>query len=402
MKNVLISAYACEPGRGSEGEIGWSVALELAKTNQVWVITRANNRLVHQIAFEDGSKPASLHFIYFDLPAWMRWYKKGRRLFLVYYYLWQLGSFFAARQLVRSVSIDVVHHLTGGMDWMPSGLAFLRRPFVWGPVGSEEVHPAVLRTLPPRVRAREIVRNVLRGAGRHLDPFVRYTGRRAAIILSHTPEHMPKRYRDKVQPYVQTGIAVSPRFARPKTRWERGEQFTVIYAGELVHWKGAAYALEAFSRFARGKPEMRLIIVGDGPLRRQLEDAAGRAGVEDQVRFCGKLAMDALIDILGTGDVFLYPSYHHGLATIVLQAMVTGLPIVCLEGDAIGRAVGADCGITVPAHGNFVDGLASALERLADDDQARIDLAREAQRRAITEYSYLSLGKRYAAIYAQL
>ena len=42
--NVLLSAYACEPGQGSEPEVGWQWALNLAKFHEVTVITRANNR----------------------------------------------------------------------------------------------------------------------------------------------------------------------------------------------------------------------------------------------------------------------------------------------------------------------------------------------------------------------
>jgi hypothetical protein len=42
--NVLLSAYACEPGRGSEPAVGWNTAVELASHHEVWVLTRANNR----------------------------------------------------------------------------------------------------------------------------------------------------------------------------------------------------------------------------------------------------------------------------------------------------------------------------------------------------------------------
>lgn len=81
MRRILVSAYACEPGRGGEGEIGWSVVHELARTNQVWVITRANNKVVHETAFAQNGKPDTLNFIYYDTPKWARWYKKREALF---------------------------------------------------------------------------------------------------------------------------------------------------------------------------------------------------------------------------------------------------------------------------------------------------------------------------------
>jgi hypothetical protein len=129
---ILISAYACEPDRGSEAEIGWGIALELAKEHQLWVLTRANNRLPHDEYFNKlpGGKPDNLNFIYYDLPSWARFYKKGGKRFLLYYYHWQISSYFACKKIFSENQIDVVHHLTGGMDFFPSGFSFFKAPFV--------------------------------------------------------------------------------------------------------------------------------------------------------------------------------------------------------------------------------------------------------------------------------
>lgn len=404
MHRVLISAYACEPGRGSEGEIGWSLVHELAKFNQVWVITRANNRAVHEATFAYAGKPEQLHFIYYDTPKWARWYKKGKRFFLVYYYCWQIGSFLEARKFIQREPIDFVHHLTGGMDWMPSGLAMLNLPFIWGPVGSEETHPEILRTLPFRVQLKELFRKLIRCCCREMDPLVRLTGKKAQMILSHTPENLPKRYQSKIRPYVQTGVLPTPRFACMKTSFKRGELFTVLYAGELVHWKGAAYALDAFLHFAQGKAEVRMVVMGEGPLRPQLQTKVVKAGMEAQVIFLGKVTMDVLIERMSSGDVFLYPCYHHGLATVVLQAMLTGLPVVCLEGDAIGRVVGSEGGITVPLlkGADFVRGLSDALSRLYSDETLRMNLAKQAQKMVLDRFSYPVIGAGYEKIYQSI
>jgi glycosyltransferase involved in cell wall biosynthesis len=404
VRRILVSAYACEPGRGSEGEIGWSIVHELAKTNQVWVITRANNNHVHETAFAQSGKPDTLNFIYYDTPKWARWYKKGKRFFLIYYYLWQIGSVFAGRRLVKKEQIDLVHHLTGGMDWMPSGLALLGLPFVWGPVGSEEIPRAILRTLPFKKQLKEIFRKTVQFYGRYIDPFVFLTGRRAHIILSHTPESLPGRYRHKIVPYLQTGIHPTGRFVRMRESFERGKALTVIYAGELIHWKGSAYAVDAFLAFARDKRDVRLLMIGDGPLRAELQQKAAQSGLAGQIEFRGKVPMAELIDTLRRGDVFLYPSYHHGLATVVLQAMLTGLPVICLQGDAIGRAVASEYGAAVPLNndGTFIQGLCDALLRLYGDEELRATLGKRAQEVAIRSYSYHGIGAGYEEIYRKL
>lgn len=376
----------------------------MAKRHDVWVITRANNKAVHEVAFAADGKPDTLNFIYYDTPKWARWYKKGKRFFLIYYYLWQIGVFWEARRFLKKQHVDIAHHLTGGMDWMPSGLALLDLPFLWGPVGSETIHPEIRRTLPFAVQLKEMFRKGIIFYGRQIDPFVRLTGRRAQVILSHTPENLPSRYASKVIPYVQTGIHPTARFARMKKTFSRENTFTVVYAGELVHWKGSAYALDAFLAFANECQDARLIVIGDGPLRQQLEQKVTQSGLAKQVEFRGKVPMDALIDEMTHGDVFLYPCYHHGLATVVLQAMLTGLPVICLEGDAIGRTIGAECGVTVSLQSgtDFVQGLAGALSQLYKDEAFRVVLAKCAREKTLGTYSYQAVGVGYDDIYRKI
>ncbi|MEH6587343.1 MAG: glycosyltransferase family 4 protein [Halioglobus sp.] len=399
--NILISAYACETGRGSEGEIGWRMVNALAEHHEVRVITRANLRAVHAASFSETQKPDRLTFEYFDLPWIFRFYKKGNRFFLIYYYLWQIGVAFRARRMLRDEPADVLHHLIGGMDWMPSGLALCSGPLVWGPVGSENTHPVILRHLAAKSRLKEAVRISMRWCLRTLEPFTRFTGARASIVLSHTPETMPRRYADRLRPFTQTGIADLPSLARPKTDLVRGDCLHLVYAGELKDWKGARMALEAALAFFETGAEADLVVVGDGPLRAEMEAAIQAHPNGRQVRFLGKVPMERLIDELYKGDVFLYPTFHHGLATIVLQAMLTGLPIICIEGDATGRAVGQEAGITVPLSETETPsaGLARALANLADDEDRRQALGRASRRMALEQYSYDVLSRRVEQSY---
>src|SRR4051812_45653270 len=106
---VLLSAYGCDPGGGSEGGVGWNMAREMANCHEVWVLTRANNR--PEIEAELSSHPIpGLHFAYYDLPRWARWWKRGQRGVRLYYYLWQLGIYCVAKRLHREVGFDLAHH----------------------------------------------------------------------------------------------------------------------------------------------------------------------------------------------------------------------------------------------------------------------------------------------------
>jgi glycosyltransferase involved in cell wall biosynthesis len=400
---ILVSAYACEPGRGSEGEIGWRMVLHLARRHEVWVITRANLEPVHEQAFKEIDRPEKLHFVYFDLPWVLRWYKRGRRFFLLYYYLWQLGVAVQAWKL-RSKKFDVLHHLIGGMDWMPSGLAVCPGNFVWGPVGSEDTHPVMRARLPVRSKILDGFRVAARGLMRTLDPFVRLTGARAKIVLSHTPGTMPRRYAPRLRLFTQTGIENGPALASAKADLARGATLRLLFAGELREWKGANLALQAALRFFEDAPQATLRIVGDGPLRKEMELRVRSHAQGHRVTLVGHVPMAELVRELREADVFVYPSFHHGMATVVLQAMLTGLPVVCIEGDAIARTVGDRAGISVPLSRDRdpVQDVAAALGELANDEPRRRRLATSAREIAIREFDYERLSKQLEDVYEEV
>ena len=400
---ILISAYTCETGRGSEGEIGWRLVHALAAKHEVTVITRANLRDVHKKSFEEHPKPKNLRFEYFDLPHIFRLYKNGKRGFLIYYYLWQIGVGFRGRQLISKEPVDVLHHLIGGMDWMPAGLSLCRGPLIWGPVGSENTHPLILCHQPLKTRLKDKGRSAMRWFMRTLDPFTRFTAGRAKIIFSHTPDNLPKRFSPIVRPLGQTGVFDHPHLAIPKADLTRGVRLRLIYAGELKDFKGARMSLDAALRvFELGIPA-DLTIVGDGPLRNELMKVIDTHPNGEQVRFLGKISMKQLVHTLNDSDVMLCPTFHHGLSTIVLQAMLTRLPIICIAGDATGRAVGQEAGITVklskdvkPCHS-----LAKAIIDLAENEEKRQTLALQARQIALEHYNYGSLAERISKTYQE-
>jgi hypothetical protein len=193
---VLLSAYACEPNRGSEPGVGWNVAVELSKHHEVWVITLDDHRR-QLIKNELEKNPAPrLHVVYYGLPRWAKWINQGglpgRQL---HYYVWQLGALFAGRQLDKTVGFDLVHHVTYVKYWSPSFLSLLPIPFLWGPVGGGESAPkSFYRDFGLRGMAYEVIRDLARWLG-ELDPFVRITAKRSAVAMATTAETATRIYR---------------------------------------------------------------------------------------------------------------------------------------------------------------------------------------------------------------
>ena len=85
--NILLSAYACNPNKGSESSVGWNWAKNLSKYNTIYVITREYNRSDIEGNLSDEDK--NLKFIYFDLPKKYDWFfMRNSYTAYLYYICW--------------------------------------------------------------------------------------------------------------------------------------------------------------------------------------------------------------------------------------------------------------------------------------------------------------------------
>ena len=139
---ILVSAYACEPGRGSEPGVGWHFAEEMSKRHSLTVVTRANNRPAIERSGENWTKNVS--WVWYDPPKWLTFWKRGGRGVQLFYLLWQIGVARHVRKTLRLDDFDLVHHVTFGKYWIPSFLGSFGPPLVFGPVGGDET-PSVFR-----------------------------------------------------------------------------------------------------------------------------------------------------------------------------------------------------------------------------------------------------------------
>jgi glycosyltransferase involved in cell wall biosynthesis len=87
--------------------------------------------------------------------------------------------------------------------------------------------------------------------------------------------------------------------------------------------------LDIFASFLSLKPEARLLLCGDGPLRAEIEEKAERLGIKDKVIFRG--IVKNVNEYLMAMDVFIFPSIFEGFGISVLEAEAAGLPVVISE-----------------------------------------------------------------------
>lgn len=409
---VLLGAYACEPGSGSEPGVGWNWPVQAAlHGHTVHVITRANNRDV--IETELAARPiAGLTFHFYDLPRAFLWAKRhgGYYGLLAYYYFWQLGIKRLARRLHQEVGpFDLAHHVTFVNDWMPSGVAGLRVPFIWGPVGgSTHVIPKAFKgALAPRERAFEAIRRGTQELLKRFDPFVIATRRSARLILTYTEEALagiPRRFRAKTRPIVHIGVIEAELPAkRPLSKRDGG--FNVLTGGRLVHWKGFDLLIEGFGRIAPANPSIRIDVTGKGSFKATLERLAASSGIEDRVRFLGQLpdrsdVYAALVEC----DLFALPTLRDGPPVAILEAMLAGKPILCLDFGATRELVPDQAGIKIPVHSRpqVVADLAAALEWAVQHPEDLGKMGQEGRKHALSVHNWARIGDEIDAIYREV
>jgi glycosyltransferase involved in cell wall biosynthesis len=380
---VLLSAYACEPGKGSEPGIGWNWVRQVGRFHDVWVITWADGREAIKKAVAEHPL-LRVRFAYLDLPSWAVFWKRGLLGAQLHYYLWQIAAYSVGRELHRQVGFNLVHHITLGKYWMPSFLALLPVPFIWGPVGGGESGPRTFKkTFGLSGRFFELARELARWLGEH-DPFVRVTARRASLGLAAT-EETAKRMRalgcPRVEVMSQVALAEEEIQELGKLPLRTDPPFRVLSLGRLLHWKGFHLGLEAFAELQRVFPESEYWIVGDGPERKRLEKLGRNLAVADKVRFWGWLPRTEVLAKLAECDVLVHPSLHDSGGWVCLEAMAAGRPVVCLDLGGPALFVDGNRGIRVPAFSahQVIRDLAESLYRLADTPSVRVQMAKAAR-----------------------
>ena len=176
-------------------------------------------------------------------------------------------------------------------------------------------------------------------------------------------------------------------------------RLVVSFLGRLVPVKGLDVLIEAFGRVASEHPDAVLQLLGEGPLRRQIEGWVEARGLGARVSLPGHC--DDALARLADSDVFVLPSRHEGLPISLLESMALGVPVVASAVGGIPDVVtsGVD-GLLVPA--DSAPSLAEALSRVLSSRELRTSLARAARATLEQRFSAKVMANQHAQLYRSL
>ena len=371
---IFVSAYACEPGLGSEIGVGWHWVLEMSKHFEIWVLTRESNRCTIEPWIMQHPEFASIHFLYFDLPKWARFWKKGMRGVRTYYNIWQYCTNRIVRRTMCENDIKIFHHLTyGNVLWKVSSYGS-KQFFVWGPIGGLETIPAEYSrhyTLKSRLiewMRRTAIKMLPLNYG--LKKRCRY----ADLILCKTEitrDLIPAKYRDKSVLFTDVAVEMSEHSATVQNK--ESNRIDFITVGRLDAWRGFDLVIESFACVAKDDKRMHLTIVGKGSDKARLIQLVERYGLQEQVTFTGKVSMEQYNKLLAGADIVVNASLKEGAVTVSFDSMAMGKPLICIDTTGYTRYFSNEYAVVIPRTGReeVIADIATAMERMKDEKERR-------------------------------
>ncbi len=180
------------------------------------------------------------------------------------------------------------------------------------------------------------------------------------------------------------------------------EHILVAAVGRLVHKKGFDVLISAWKSVSEKHPNARLIVGGDGPLRKILEDQAKSLGIMETITFIGRVSWQNMPVFLASADIFVLPSVRDrygnmdGLPTVLLEAMSSGVACVASELGGVPLVLrNRHNGILV--QGGSKDELSGAINHLIVESNLRKEMGKAARLSVVDEFNWRAVGQKMAA-----
>lgn len=423
MLKILINAYACSPGMGSEPGMAWNWVSNLAKFCELYIITEGEFRDRIEEVVPTLEQGKNMHFYYNPVSEEIRkmCWNQGDWRFYKYYRQWQWKTYLMAKDICEKEKIAVLHQLNMIGFREPGYLWKLSKengvPFVWGPVDAKDKFPvAYLDGANMKTKLFMRLKNFLTGIQLKYSGRVHAAAHQASVIFSASSNSQRsfKKYMDIDSPLLnETGCYIEESSLTSKTDGEienlpikdksSKETFDVLWVGKMDFRKQLALALKSIAECAQ--PKMRLHIVGGGNAV-PYQKLASELGIENQCVWHGAVSHEEVQKLMQESDVFFFTSVAEGTPHVVLESIGNHLPVVCFDtcgqGDSVNDSVGRKIALSHPSQSahdfarilNELEGNRALLKQLSENcKQRQMELSWEVKARKVVEEYKRIIGK---------
>jgi len=201
---------------------------------------------------------------------------------------------------------------------------------------------------------------------------------------------------------IPTGIDLEPyrkangQQIRRKYNWNREK--VLVSVGRLAEEKNVQTLLSAVAQVMQENDDVRLLLVGDGPLRGDLEKYAKKLGVVERVKFTGRIPFDQVPAHLKAADIFCFASITETQGLVTMEAMAAGLPVVAV--DATGTSDSVEHNVEGLLTKNDSTALGQAIKQVLDDEDLLARLKAAAVKKA-ESFDMMVQARKMVAVYEQ-
>jgi glycosyltransferase involved in cell wall biosynthesis len=175
----------------------------------------------------------------------------------------------------------------------------------------------------------------------------------------------------------------------------------ILCVGRLDIGKGLEDLVQAARIMLQREPESKpcFVLAGKGPLEAELKSLIARLGLESHFELRGHVGTrQELVELYRKADMFVLPSHHEGMPTVLLEALATGLPVVSTGvGGALEVIIDRENGLLVPPADP--QALAEALLTMTHDEELRRRCSANARRTVEERFSWEAVARRYLQVY---
>ena len=384
-KNILISAYAISPVKGSEFASAWNTVNNLAGQHELWVLygisddhmgdtqtmrsflSENSSPNVHFIEVQPGTIAKAINLLN---KAGLGWF------FYFAYYLWQKEALGKAQELLQTVDIDVVHQL-GPIGYREPGFLWkLGKPIVWGPIGGMMVvDKRLLKHKPLLTQIKFNLKNLINRLQLGYSARIKKAFEQADVLIAATRAGQRTiMNRFNRESYYLPDTSFTGNVMLDETKFNN-KPIQLVWSGTHIERKNPELCLDALAIV--NDRDWTLNVLGAGPLTAKLKIKAAALGLTDNIIWHGQLHRADAVKVMAASHLHIITSIAEDNPAVVFEAMSCGVPSLTIDHHGMGDVISRKNGIKVPVdeYPVLAQSIANKLDELFENPEVLKSLA---------------------------
>lgn len=173
----------------------------------------------------------------------------------------------------------------------------------------------------------------------------------------------------------------------------------VLFVGRLIEIKGVQYLLKALKKLQKKGLYPKLVIIGDGPFKKELLKLVNNLQIKNQIKFCGIVSQEMLVRSYQSAKCVVLPSYEkEGIMSTLLEAAACRLPIITTKGTSMAEFAGVNRNALL-VNPCDADDLCDKIYTILTNDKLADRISNNAYDEVISHYSWISKSKELIDLY---